>query len=511
MIKRELKMIRILISIITIIVISQFSSAQQNKQTNPNPNVKFDFGIASFAFRDKPFQEVLTAAKNLDINKVAVKSMHLPYNISDQELEGIIKEANDAGIDIYAGAVIYMKTEEEVRQAFNYAEKAGMEVIVGVPNPELIDLSEEMVKKHDIKLAIHNHGSRDILYPSPESVYEVIKGRDKRMGMCIDVGHTMRLNIDPAEELRKYGDRVLDIQIWDVSSATHEGKAVLPGYGVLNFKNILQALIDINYTGTVSIEYWSEPKHPEYGTAYTLGFMYGILNSISSETENKDNKLTNEEKAEGWQLLFNGKNASNWRGINKDHFPEKGWKITEGCLCANVSDGAESGNGGDIITEKQYSNFVLSFEWKMLTKGGNSGVKYFVQEGIGENENYGFGLEYQILDDANHPWMIEGKMKPGDYHTVGALYELYEAENKKLKPLGEYNHSKVVADGSHVEHWLNGIKVLEFERGSSDFRDRVNKSKFADVDGFGESKEGHILIQDHGSEVCFKNIRIKKL
>lgn len=489
-----------------------FSGAfsQPLKPTYQNEAVKFDLGIASYAFRKKPLDEVLHLAQLLDIHKLAIKSYHLELDASDQEIEAAREKAREAEVDFYAGAVIYMKNEEQVKQAFEYANKAGMQIIVGVPNPELMDLCEQMVKQYDIQLAIHNHGSRDILYPDAGSAYELIKNRDPRMGLCLDVGHTMRLNLDPADEIIKYQDRLLDVQIWDVSSATHDGKSTLPGYGVLNFAEILQALVKIGFDGTVSVEYWNDAENPGPGTAYTIGYIRSILDHMDFEKD-PDNQVNSQEQAEGWQLLFDGQSSDGWRGINQKAFPNEGWQVKDGTLCNTSKGGGESAQGGDIITTREYENFILSWEWKMLTSGGNSGVKYFVQEGKSDNQKYGYGIEYQLLDDANHPWMIEGKMKPGDYRTVAAAYELYEPDNKKLKPLGQFNHSKIMVKDGQVTHWLNGVKVLEFDRFSDDFKQKVSESKFADVKDFGQWPSGHILLQDHGSEVCFKNIKIKEM
>ena len=217
------------------------------------------------------------------------------------------------------------------------------------------------------------------------------------------------------------------------------------------------------------------------------------------------------ESEKEWKLLFDGKTTTGWRGINQEDFPSHGWEVKDGMLIVKANDGKESGNGGDIITTEQYSEFILGWEWKMLTKGGNSGVKYFVKEGLSDNNKYGAGLEYQILDDENFSWMLEGKMQPGDYRTLASLYEIYPATNKSPKPLGEWNHSRIVVQGNQVEHWLNGIKVLEYERGSDDFREKVAESKFKEFEDFGEAPEGHILIQDHGSEMAFRNIKIKEL
>ena len=484
--------------------------SQPLQPTHQHDAIQFDIGIASYAFRKKPLAEVLHLAKLLDIHKLALKSYHLELDASDQEIQAVRDKAREAEVDLYAGAVIYMKNEEQVKQAFEYADKAGMKIIVGVPNPELIDLCEQLVKQYDIRLAIHNHGSRDILYPDAGSAYELIKERDERLGLCLDVGHTLRLNLDPADEIIKYQDRLLDVQIWDVTSASHDGKSTLAGYGVLNFEEILQALVQIDFDGTVSVEYWNDAENPGPGTAYTIGYIRSILNHLPLG-EQADNQLTASEYEENWQLLFNGKNTEGWRGINQQSFPDQGWEVKDGVLCNTSQGGGESNNGGDIVTTIEYSNFELSWEWKMITSGGNSGVKYFVQEGKSDNEKYGYGIEYQLLDDANHPWMIEGKMEPGDYRTVGAAYELYKPEHKKLKPLGQYNHSKIEVKNGNVTHWLNGIKVLEFDRFSDDFKQKVSESKFADVEDFGQWEKGHILLQDHGSEVCFKNIKIREL
>ncbi len=497
--------------IVFVVLISSSVTAIPLVQTSPHPQVKFDFGIASYAFRNQTLDDVILCALKTNVKKLALKSMHLPLDSSSEEIKVIAKKIKDAGLELYAGAVIYMKTADQVNQAFSYAQAAGMEIIVGVPEPELMDLVEEKVKATGVKVAIHIHGSRKILYPDAASVYPLIKDRDPGIGICLDVGHTIRLNQDPAAVIRQYADRIMDIQLWDSSSASDEGKAILAGYGILNTADILKALIDIEYCGTVSVEYWSDSKTPQYGTAHTIGYCEGILSMLPRHPAQPHNTLSEQEKAEGWQLLFDGKTTRGWRAINDTRFPKQGWAVKDGELQVHASDGGESANGGDIVTQEKYGRFELTWEWKMLTTGGNSGLKYFVVEGLSSNTKYGYGLEYQMLDDANHSWMLEGKMKPGDYRTVGSLYELYPARNKKLRPLGEFNHSRVVVTGAQVEHWLNGIKVLTYKRGSQDFRAKVAASKFKDIPGFGETREGHILLQDHGSELCFRNIKIRSL
>jgi sugar phosphate isomerase/epimerase len=474
-----------------------------------SPQIKFDLGIASYAFRNQSFGELAECAKNTGVRYLALKSVHLPMDISDDDLAAVLREAKQAGLNVYAGGVIYMPDAQSVESAFAYAKRAGMEMIVGVPDPSLLDLVERLSISSGVKLAVHIHGDRSQLYPDAESVYDLIKHRDASVGICLDVGHTLRLNQDPSEIIRLYSDRILDVQIWDCSSASPDGKAIQAGFGVMDLQGVLESLIGVGYAGKVCVEFWSNPEQPEYGTAYTLGYLRGIL-STAAPAAPQANFLTEEEEAAGWRLLFDGETSKGWRGLNRPDFPADGWRIADGELRCTADSGAESNHGGDLISIETFRDFELSWEWKMLSRGGNSGLKYFVLEEQAATPKHGVGLEYQILDDANHPWMLDGRMEPGGYRTAGSAYELYAAKNKKLKPLGEYNQSRLVCHGRHVEHWLNGIKVLEYERGTHDFRIRVQATKSAKVLGYGEAQEGHLLIQDHGSRVSFRNIKIRE-
>ena len=219
------------------------------------------------------------------------------------------------------------------------------------------------------------------------------------------------------------------------------------------------------------------------------------------------NTLTEQEIAEGWKLLFDGKSSTGWRKAYGESFPEKGWSIENGVLSVQPSTGAESQNGGDIVTMDEYDNFELLLQAK-LTPGANSGVKYFVTEQEG-NSGSAIGLEFQILDDNLHPDAKLGNHEGS--RTLASLYDLIKAYNKRPNGIGEWNNIRIVSKDNHVEHWLNGFKVLEYERGSVEFRKLVSESKYKDWKAFGEAEKGHILLQDHGNEVFFQSIKIREL
>ena len=221
------------------------------------------------------------------------------------------------------------------------------------------------------------------------------------------------------------------------------------------------------------------------------------------------NNISEVEKRQGIQLLWDGKTTNGWRGAYKDKFPEKGWEIKDGLLSVLPSGGAESTNGGDIVTEKQYGAFVLQFEFK-LTEGANSGVKYFVTEKEG-NSGSAIGLEYQILDDEKHP---DAKLGAVGNRTLASLYDLIPSlrEPRARRPIGQWNRGMIVVHpDNRIEHWLNGWKVLEYQRGVPYFYALVARSKYEKWSDFGMAPKGHILLQDHGNLVSFRSIKIKEL
>lgn len=228
------------------------------------------------------------------------------------------------------------------------------------------------------------------------------------------------------------------------------------------------------------------------------------------------NQLTARESSEGWQLLWDGKTTQGWRGAKLERFPQNGWKIENGVLSVLPGTGGESALGGDIVTRAKYNNFELEVDFK-LSKGANSGIKYFVDTETNKGEGSAIGCEYQILDDEHHP---DAKLGANGNRTLASLYDLIPADAKLHVPNEntpkrvnqyEWNRAKIIVAGNHVQHFLNGIKVVEYERGNQMWRTLVARSKYAVWPNFGESPDGHILLQDHGNEVSFRNIKIKIL
>ena len=220
------------------------------------------------------------------------------------------------------------------------------------------------------------------------------------------------------------------------------------------------------------------------------------------------NTLTEAERAEGWRLLWDGRTTWGWRSAKGKEFPKEGWEVKDGVLSVVETGGAESRAGGDIVTEASYAAFDLKVDFR-LTPGANSGIKYYVDTELNKAEGSAIGLEYQLLDDAAHP---DAKMGRDGNRTLASLYDLIPAAaGKKTKPIGEWNEARVVSDGRHVEHWLNGAKVLEYERGSEAYRKLVAISKYKVWPAFGETPRGPLLLQDHGNRVSFRNLKIREL
>jgi sugar phosphate isomerase/epimerase len=241
---------------------------------------KFQLGLASYTLRKFNLADTLAMTQRLGLKYIAFKSFHLALDSSPAKIKSVVRQVKDAGLELYGGGVIYMKSEEQVRQAFDYAKAAGMKVIIGVPVPKLLPLVDRMVKQYDIKVAIHNHGPGDKTYPLPATAYEKIKNLDNRIGLCNDIGHTIRAGVDPSVSLAKYADRLHDVHMKDVSAANAKGHGVEIGRGVIDVPQVLRTLVRIGYAGIVSFEYEKDADDPMPGLAESVGYVRGVLATI---------------------------------------------------------------------------------------------------------------------------------------------------------------------------------------------------------------------------------------
>ena len=236
-----------------------------------------------------------------------------------------------------------------------------------------------------------------------------------------------------------------------------------------------------------------------------------LASTLPTLAQTAPNTLSKQEAAQGWHLLFDGETTDGWRSTHGPDFPATGWEVKDGLLSVTEHGGEEGGNAGDILTTRKYTNFELLVDFR-ITPGANSGIKYFVNLDMTpghDGHGSAIGFEYQILDDALHPDAKKGR---DGNRTVASLYDMIPAsKDKQVKPVGEWNTARIVVRGTHGEHWLNGVKVLEYDRATPQFRQIVVESKFHVYPHFGEANDGYILLQDHGFPVSFRNIKIREL
>ena len=536
--------------------------AKKARPVSPSCKVSkmpFKLGVARYTLCKKNFDQALEMLQDMDCHYMGLKEGSIKYDASDTEIAAYKAKCAKYGVEVVSAGPLYFRTEEELKACMEFAKRYGMKYISVVPyewNPKIanvtdnkerakiipprewrlesdkmMDLLEKYVKKYDIKAAVHNHGPDNAyLYPTAEASLKRIAGRDKRIGVCLDVGHNMRAGADPIDFIRKHGDRVYEVHIKNIKVDPVKNIAKEGPRGELNIPGIFKALADIGFDGYCLVEFEKDFDVNEIPLAESIGYYRGVMDSVKFKPVMKPvpagaNTLTAAEKAEGFELLFDGKNlpADKWVGDKEkfQRFPTKGWYVKDGCLTMRpvscIVDGKWSalppedqklGGGGNIVTKKMYRDFIFKFDFR-LTEAANSGIKYFYVEG----KNKTSCEEYQILDP-EHPDANKGR---DGNRRVASLYDLMPANADKIvKRAGEWNSGMIVSKGNHVEHWLNGVKVLEYERGSKAFRDAVAKSKYAawaDKGAhWGELPEGRLHIQDHhDSVVSYCNLKVKEL
>jgi len=258
---------------------TKLPSGEEPDSHKPTGKKQLKLGLASYTLRKFRLDEVLAMTQRVGLKYICLKSFHLPLESSADQIREAAAKVKEAQLVLYGAGVIYMNSEAEVNRAFEYAKLAGMTTIVGAPKPQLLELVNKKVQQYDIKVAIHNHGPGDKVYPTPESAYEKIKELDRRVGLCIDIGHTQRASVDPSEPAERFADR-LDVHIKDVSAAKPQGHTVEIGRGVIDIPKFVRTLLKLRYAGVVSFEYEKNENDPLPGLAESVGYVRGVLAAI---------------------------------------------------------------------------------------------------------------------------------------------------------------------------------------------------------------------------------------
>jgi inosose dehydratase len=237
----------------------------------------FTVGMAGFTFMNFTVEKTIEMMKRIGVTNLSLKDFHMPMNSTQDQINAVLEKFKSAGINVYTVGVVYMKTTESVDQAFEYAKMAGVKMIVGAPDYNLLPYVEKRIRKYDIRLAIHNHGPDNPLYPNATDIWNHIKDMDPRMGICIDIGHTVRDGQDPSADIERYAGRIFDIHTKDVDAATKEGKTVETGRGIIDIPKFIATLRKIKYTGKCSLEFEKEMKDNLPGIAESIGYFKGVM------------------------------------------------------------------------------------------------------------------------------------------------------------------------------------------------------------------------------------------
>lgn len=256
------------------------SASAERRDASQKAKRAYELGLAGYTVHKLPFDVALSVASRVGLKHFCVHPAHLRMNSSPEEIEQGVAKYRAAGLDLYGCGVVYMKKPEEVHQAFEFVKAAGIKLIVAVPQPDLLPLVNEKVQKYDVRVAIHNHGPGDKVYPTPDLPYAKIKNLDPRMGLCIDIGHTCRSGMDPSQAIEQFGNRLFEVHIKDIDVASAKGRGLEVGRGVIDIPKVLGMLDRIRYAGIVAFEYEKDLKDPLAGLAESVGYVRGVLAAV---------------------------------------------------------------------------------------------------------------------------------------------------------------------------------------------------------------------------------------
>jgi sugar phosphate isomerase/epimerase len=237
----------------------------------------FTIGMAGYTFREFSIEKTIEMMNRIEVHNLSLKDFHMPMKSTREQINEVIGKFKAGGINVFTVGVVYMKTRDSVDQAFEYAKMAGVKMIVGAPDYELLPYVENKVKTYNFRLAIHNHGPDNPLYPNATDVWDHIKNLDERIGFCLDIGHTVRDGEDPAADLLKYKSRIYDIHIKDVDKASKEGVTVEMGRGIIDIPKIVNTLRKTGYSGSCNLEFEKDMKDPLPGIAESIGYLKGVM------------------------------------------------------------------------------------------------------------------------------------------------------------------------------------------------------------------------------------------
>jgi inosose dehydratase len=257
--------------------VSSVYASSAFSQLIENATDSFTIGMAGYTFREFTVDKTIEMMKRTGVTNLSLKDFHLPMNSTQEQITSVLDKFKSSGINVYTVGVVYMKTQESVDQAFEYARMAGVKMIVGAPDYELLPYVEKKIISYDFKMAIHNHGPDNPLYPNATDIWNHIKDLDPRIGICIDIGHTTRDGQDPSSDIEKYSKRIYDIHIKDVDKAAKEGKTVEMGRGIINIPKVVATLRKIKYNGKCSLEFEKDMKDPLPGIAESIGYFKGVM------------------------------------------------------------------------------------------------------------------------------------------------------------------------------------------------------------------------------------------
>jgi sugar phosphate isomerase/epimerase len=475
---------------------------------------QWKLGVQTYTFHKFPLAEAFSKIQQLGLHYAEAFTWQelggefpagtnlnagLPAEQLDQ-LKALLKKYD---INLFACGVVGFDTEADWRSFFTFGKEIGLTMMTAEPKFDQLDMVENLAKEFNIKVAIHNHPTPSE-YADPDVLAKALKGRSPLMGVCADIGHWKRSGFDPLQTLKRFNGRLMVIHIKDLNDKMEDA---VWGKGILPIKEVISELRRQKFDGLISVEYENFSDSQFRDIINSLEYLKSLYEgnaplAILGELDNSMNinTLAPREAEKGWKLLFDGRSTQGWHGYNMKVFPDC-WAIEDGCLTMNSKGGGED---QDIVTDKVYRNFALSLEYK-LTQGANSGIIYQIAEDPKYKYPYETGPEFQVIDHENWPDPLE------DWQINAANYAMYPPMARPFKPLGEWNQLLLVVNGNEVTQILNGEIVVKYVRGTEDWLKLRNSGKWLNFPDWGMFDEGVISLQNHGTKVWYRNIKLKEL